>query len=147
MWTYSGDPSATSRDAVRFLVGDTDTADQQSSDEEIAYAIAQSATTRGAAAILAEALVAKYARLTSKSVGDLSINYAQRQEHYAVLAKRLRTDESIRGAIPYCGGISVSDKETVEDDTDRIKPAFRRGMHDHGSGQDGSGSGDTANAT
>ena len=39
-WTYGGAPgttsSATRRDAVRLLVGDTDTTDQQVSDEEIA---------------------------------------------------------------------------------------------------------------
>jgi hypothetical protein len=27
-WSYSGDPSSSSTDAVRFLVGDTDTNDQ-----------------------------------------------------------------------------------------------------------------------
>lgn len=146
-FTYSGNPSASNLDAVRFLVGDTDSADVQAQDAEISWAITQAATTRGAAAVIAEALAAKYARLTSMSVGDLSINYAQRQEQYSALAVKLRSDEATRGAVPFCGGISQSQKESVEEDSDRVRPAFRRGMHDYEGGQDGSGTGDKANAT
>jgi len=44
-WTYGGAPgtttSATRRDAVRLLVGDTDTTDQQITDEEIAFGLSQ----------------------------------------------------------------------------------------------------------
>ena len=40
-WTYSGNPSSTERDAVRFLVGDTDTNDQLLSNEEIDYLVTQ----------------------------------------------------------------------------------------------------------
>ena len=32
---------------------------------------------------------------------------------------------------PYAGGISVSDKETQEEDTDRVVPAFNRTLHTH----------------
>ena len=42
-WTYSGDPSTTSRDAVRYRSGLTDKDDQLVSDEEIAYVLAESA--------------------------------------------------------------------------------------------------------
>jgi hypothetical protein len=31
---------------------------------------------------------------------------------------------------PYAGGISIGDKDSVEDDSDRVAPAFKRGMHD-----------------
>lgn len=146
-WTYGSDPAANDRDAVRFLLGDTDTLDQQVNDAEVSWALTQAAGQRGAAAILAEALAAKYARLTSQGIGDASINYAQRQQHYSALATRLRADEALRGAVPYLGGMSVSDKETSENDEDRVRPAFRRGLHDNSADQDGSGTGDTANAT
>ncbi len=36
-WTYGGDPSANARDAIRFLIGDTDTNDQLLNDAEIAW--------------------------------------------------------------------------------------------------------------
>ncbi|MFA6358710.1 MAG: hypothetical protein WCY09_08665 [Candidatus Omnitrophota bacterium] len=32
--------------------------------------------------------------------------------------------------VPYAGGISISDKDTYESNTDRVKPRFYRGMHD-----------------
>jgi len=38
-WTYSGNPANSSSDAVRFLIGDTDTTDQLISNEEIAYLV------------------------------------------------------------------------------------------------------------
>ena len=31
----------------------------------------------------------------------------------------------------YAGGISIDDKSSVEDDTDRVVPAFSRGVHDY----------------
>jgi len=33
-------------------------------------------------------------------------------------------------AIPYAGGISRSDKTSVETNSDRVEPGFRVGMHD-----------------
>ena len=134
MWTYSGDPSANDRDQVRFLVGDTDTADQQVTDAEIAFALTQHANERLAAALIARAIAAKYARRADKSVGDLSISYSQLQEHYAALATDLESRGGLLAGIPYAGGISKDDAETVEDDTDRVEPMFTIGMHDHPEG-------------
>ena len=33
-------------------------------------------------------------------------------------------------ALPYAGGISIGDKDTVTDNTDRVEPRFRRNQHD-----------------
>ncbi len=142
-WTYGGDPAANTRDEVRFLVGDTDSTDTQVTDAEISWALADASNTTLAAAQIAEAIAAKYARFVSKSVGDLSIQYAQRQQHYAELAARLKAKGSRRGVVPYAGGISQADKETQEDDSDRVQPSFTKGMHD-GDASDG---GNTDNAT
>lgn len=130
-WTYSGNPSASTRDEVRFLVGDTDTADQLAQDEEIAYAVAQEANARAAAARVARAIAAKFARKADKSVGDLRISYKQQYDNYIALADELTRDAAIYGAMPYAGGISESDKDSVEDDSDRVNPSFKRGMHDN----------------
>lgn len=130
-WTYGGDPSANDRDEVRFLVGDTDTSDQLVNDAEIAYAVAEEADNLMAAARIAKAIAAKFARLVDKSVGDLSISYNQRQEAFLNLASELETRSNRSGAAPYAGGISVSDKETVEDNTDRVEPSFKKGMNDN----------------
>jgi hypothetical protein len=130
-WTYGGDPSASDRDEVRFLVGDTDTTEQLVTNEEIAYAILKSSNNQLAAACIANALAAKFARKADKSVGDLSITYSQQAKQFRELAAQLMKDGSISGAMPYASGISVSGKDTVEEDTDRVQPSFRRGQFDY----------------
>lgn len=74
-WTYSGDPSDSDKDAVRFLVGDTDTTDQLISDEEIAYLLVVHNGPGMAAVGAARAIAAHFSRLVnqSRSVGDLSL--------------------------------------------------------------------------
>ena len=130
-WTYSGDPASSDRDEVRFLVGDTDTNDQLVTDEEIAYAVANEGNNYLAAAEICRAIAAKFAKLVDKSVGDLRIAYNQRQQAYKDLMKMLTTRGNRSAATPYAGGISISDKDTVEDNTDRVQPGIKRNLHDH----------------
>jgi hypothetical protein len=92
-WTYSGNPAASNRDAVRFLIGDTDSGDQLVSDEEIAFLLAEENTVRTASARACEAIAARFGRSAdnSRSVGDLSLSesYSQRSASYLSLADRL----------------------------------------------------------
>ena len=127
-WTYSGDPSGSSRDAVRFLVGDTDTNDQQITDEEIAWALTQRSNTYLAAALIAERIAAQYARKVDKSVDSLSISFSQRQEHYLALARQLKRDAT-KGLAPFAGGVSRSDVESRNADSDRVGPDFKRDQY------------------
>lgn len=130
-WTYSGNPAASDKDAVRHLLGDTDERDQQLSDEEIEWEVAQAGTVRSAAANAARSLAGRYSlQPSSKKVGDLAVTYGERAAMMLTLAKSLDADANL-GAIPRAGGISIADKEAVEADTDRVRPAFSRGMHDH----------------
>lgn len=126
-WTYSGDPAASDTAAVRFAIGDTDSTDQLVTDEEIAYLLTGSSVA--AAAIAAcESLAAKFARQVDRSVGNLSLSSSQRSAQFRDLAATLRRRSAYLAA-PYAGGISVADKETQEDDTDRVKPTFIRSNH------------------
>lgn len=127
-WTYSGDPGSTTRDEVRFLVGDTDTSDQQLTDEEIAWLLSEEGSALGAAVLAAEQLAAKFARLASQSTGGISISFGERQTNYAGLASRLR--RRMLGGV-YAGGISIAEKTAEDEDDDRVVPFFKRGMHDH----------------
>lgn len=130
-WSYSGNPSSSNLDKVRFLIGDTDTTDQQLSDEEITSMLADNSDNPYAAAIAcAEGLVSKFSRKVQKSVGDLSISYGETANNYRTLLGDLRRKASIQLCTPYAGGISISDKETDEEDSDLVKPAFTRDMHD-----------------
>jgi len=90
-WSYSGDPGSSTRDEVRFLIQDTDTADQLLSDEEITYVITESGgSIYQAAHDAAYAVASQFSRKAqSKSVGDMSISYADRAKAYFMLANEL----------------------------------------------------------
>lgn len=134
-WTYSNAPATVARDAVRLLVGDTDSTDQLVSDEEITWAVAQGPTTLAAARI-AEVIAGRFSRRADKEVGDLSLRASQKAKAYLVLAQRLQVRANLVAGVPYAGGISVSDKQDQEDDTDRVSGSSV-GMHDNPYSQTG----------
>jgi len=92
-FTYSGDPSTSTRNYVRFLLNDVTSTDALFSDEEITYVITEwSGDAYEAARELAEILIARFARLadsTSKSVGDISVSesYGSKITHYKEMAQ------------------------------------------------------------
>ena len=93
-WTYSGDPSSSDRDKVRFLIGDTDTNNQLLQDAEITFLLNQwNSDAYVAAAHACDALAAKFSAKSdySKSVGDLSIStmYGQQADRYRGLGAQL----------------------------------------------------------
>lgn len=90
-WTYSGNPGSSARDSVRFLVQDTDTTDQLLQDAEVDWCIAQAGSSVYQAAHDASyAIASKFSRMaTSKSVGDMSLSYADRAKAYFQLANEL----------------------------------------------------------
>jgi len=130
-WTYTGNPNDSDKDEVRFLIGDTEFSKQQMTDEEINWAIGEESNTRTAAARLAQSLAMKFGRLVDKSVGDLKLSYSNLYKQYQDLSEMLAGEASSTGVTPYCGGISVSDKNTVEENPDRVQPSIRKGMNDN----------------
>lgn len=89
-WTYV-DPNNNARDKVRFLIGDTDSTEPLLSDEEIAFTISEAGgSVYQGGHDACYAIAAKFSRMAqSKSVGDLSISYADRAAAYAMQAMRL----------------------------------------------------------
>jgi len=86
--TYSGDPSSSDLDAVRFILADTgDTFIL--TDPEIEYLLATNSSPAAAAAEGARTMAAVYGSKADKSVGDLSIRYSDRREHFQTLADTL----------------------------------------------------------
>lgn len=135
-FTYSGRPGSTDLDTVRFLIHDTDEDDQKLQDEELAWLLSSEGSPRAAAIAACSQLATRYASLvTSKSVGGMSISYANRASEYRQLAKELRARAALNIAA-YAGGISKSDKEAVASDPD-YETYFAVGM------QDNSGTGET----
>jgi hypothetical protein len=135
VWTYGGDPSANTKDEVRFLLGDTVQADPQVSDEEIAYLLGKWPDPYTAAAQGAAALSATYSRLIDRTVGTLSISYSQKSQQFAQLAKDLRAQarspEGAAGAAPLTFGIAWAEKDEKDLDTSLVPDVFDQGMHDN----------------
>jgi hypothetical protein len=74
-FTYSGNPGASTRDLVRFLISDTNSADAYFQNEELDYLITIWGNGYTAAIEAVRTLIGREANLssTSKKVGDLSL--------------------------------------------------------------------------
>ncbi len=130
-WTYSGDPSASSREAVRYMIGDTNYSDQLLSDQEIDYQLTQSGSIAIAASDCCLAIAARFARCIDKSVGSLSRTFSQKHQHYLQLSADLSKKGSASPVAPWASGWSRSGKEAVDDNTDRERTFARKGIHDN----------------
>jgi hypothetical protein len=135
-WSYSGDPASSDLDAVRFIIGDTISADPQLSNEEILYLLDREGSVFAAAAAAVRGVIARYARLVDKSVGDLQISYSQRLAAYRALLAQIEEQQAIRTAGLVVGGISRARKRTVENDGDRVAPSFERDQFNRDRSQD-----------
>lgn len=129
MWTYSGDPSASAKDAVRFTIGDTDCRDQILSDKEIEYLLGQYCQSVLQASIrAAEMAMAKYSRMIDESVGSVRLSFSQKSKGFQVMINQLRQRLAIEGITPFAGGISKTQKAQQILDPDRVEPDFTKHM-------------------
>lgn len=126
MWTYSNDPSVSAKDSVRFLVGDTDPNEPLMQDEEIHYLLNRYSSADKTAYYAALAIAAKLSKRADTSAGKVSVSYSQLAQMYRELALELRHNAGT-AALPYAGGIRVSDKQTGTG-IDLTQAAFRREM-------------------
>lgn len=134
MWSYSGDPSYSDTDAVRFEIQDTDRTAPLLQDEELEYALGIEAgdpprTGIGilsASARCCEVLARKFAMQADETVGSLQVTYSKMAETYAAQAKALRI-KAIGSQPPFSGGQSIGGKESLRSDPDRVQPRFFRG--------------------
>lgn len=123
-----GDETGTSEkiSQVRFLIGDTDSSDYAVANENILFALAQNPNIYAAAAMCARAMAAKYASEVDTKFESVSVNYSQKAKAYYDLAKRLERQAKTSGGlgIPLAGGISITERDSVNADSDRIPPSF-----------------------
>lgn len=131
-FTYSSTDISTDLAKVRTLIWDTDSTDALLTDEQVNFFLAQDSNIYKAASNAAKAIAAKYAGNVDKIVDDMSLADSQKYKQYSDLASELLTKSKIHGGGGiYAGGISISDKDSVEDDTDRVLPAFELGQFDY----------------
>lgn len=128
-WTYSGNPGYSPKDQVRFLIGDTDEHDRLLGDQEIEWALSLYNNAPPNAAIrCCETIIAKFSRLADETVGQVKISYSQIAKAYNNMLTTLKARLATEDAGFYAGGISVSDKLTQAQNTDRVKPDFTKHM-------------------
>lgn len=133
MFSYSGDPSTSTLDAIRFYSQDLQEDDPLISDEEINFLIASwshiSENPMFLAAVVCETIAAKFAREISFSADGVSVGASELQEKYERLATSLReqhTQQEISGG-PSAGGMLAG-----EEFDGSIQPlTWAKGMHDN----------------
>lgn len=131
-WSYSGNPEESPKDAVRFLIGDTDENDKLLHDAEIEYLLKKYNNAPLNAAIrCCETIMAKFSRLADEKVGQVSIDYSQKAKGYLAMRDELRRRMMIETSAPYAGGISRLDKQINVANADRVKPDFTKQMMDN----------------
>ena len=125
-FSYSGDPSKSAKDRVRWELGDTLASSAKLSDEEITFAIENENTINAAIARCARVVATQFRQQVNVKVGPLSYDYQKRAENWEAVAASF--DEASAGAdIAVPGGPRT-------DPTKPYDPAkgayFRTGMHD-----------------
>ena len=132
-FSYTGTPSDSDIDAIRFYIQDTVSTDALLSDEEIQFLIDNWLSATGSiiyvASVAAESIASKFAREVSYSADGVSVSGDQLQQKYLTLATSLRDLNKVFGSAdgPSAGGMLFGE---YPDDT--IKPLnFAIGMNDN----------------
>lgn len=131
-WTYEIGQLTTNRlFQLRWLVGDILVKDPQMQDEELSFALSQRSSIYGAACDVCLALAARLSREADSSQGPLRTAYSTRSRAYAQRAAQYEVMAFVRsGGLPYSGGVSLNDYQSMASDPDRIGPQFQIGLDD-----------------
>jgi len=131
-WSYSGNPSSSPLDELRFKIGDTDPAAPIFSDEELEYILTNNGGNMMASCTqCVQAAIAKYGRLKDEVVGGLQAKYQQIYENYQRMWQDIMNGTSIFGANlvnVFAGGLLIDDKLSQYDDTSKIQPKFTKDL-------------------
>lgn len=125
---YSGDPTTSPTDEVRFLSQDTDPAQPFLTDAEVAYLLGQARQHTALAAVYAvESILAKLApQACDQSLGPGSISYSQIFKNFQTVLAQLKARQGVTGVRAYAGGIDRFDKRIREHDPRAVRPNFSK---------------------
>jgi len=127
-WSYSGEPGSSPKDAVRFEIPDRDASAPLLQDAEIEYALAQEGNdVLAAAAHCCEELSRELSLQADTQFGSVKTSYKDAAKNLAARAEELRKRAGGMHA-PFAGGLSQSEKESAESNTDRVASPFRLGQ-------------------
>ena len=115
--------------AVRLLVGDTDSNDPLVQNEEITFALSQAGDNiYNAASWVANIIASKFARLVDTQLdGALSSKYSDLTQKYKALSAQLRQEGQRFSGTSLgiaAGGVSNTAVSSAHQETDRVKPFF-----------------------
>ena len=134
--TFSYDPASPAQlDEIRWLIADTDPVDPLQQDEEILRVLVRQPNTYRAAAFIARQIARQFARQASLDIAtEVRINLSDRAKQYFEQAKDMEREANVGaggggGLGVFVGGLSQAQKEAVESDADRVRPAFTRETH------------------
>ena len=134
-FTYSNDPSTSTRNKVRFLINDVDSTDPLFNDAELDYLISEWVDVYETCRAACETLVARFSRLadsTSKSVGDISVSesYSAKSKQYQDLAHNF-LQRRMRKTPPTMWANADSLLSTNDRMVDDYNTDFFAGIHDN----------------
>lgn len=137
-WSYdetdlSMDTDAGRLNAVRLLIGDTDTNDQLLQDEEITFALSQgSDNIYYGASWACKAIATKFSRKVDTQLdGILEAKYSQAVEKYELMSRTLRQMALKFGGNSlglFAGGLEKTKVDSVRQNGNRVKPSFSQGQ-------------------
>lgn len=123
---------ATDMDKVRLFIGDIDTTDQLLSDETILAMLVDEPHVKLCASQACLFLAAKYGRITSYTIGALTISDAAgRVSNWRALADRLRQEanlDAVTRATIKVGGTTFTQQDRMDSNDDAFPSKFRRGQ-------------------
>lgn len=128
-WSYDVADLATSeKDQIRLEIGDTDDQYQLLQDEEIDYNITVERNFWSAAARSCEQISRIFLRKADVRLGRMmSVTYTKMSQQYLDMAKTLRA-KALGSVPPYVGGMLITDKLTIMEDTSLVAPQFTKTM-------------------
>jgi hypothetical protein len=118
-------------DQARFLVQDTVESTAEFQDEELLWLITNTGSVGQAAVAAARTAFARYAKQVNKTVGDLSIQYAQKAANWKLMLDALEQNAwTLSPTSIYVGGLNPDDKTTDDQDENLVQPQFSTGDRD-----------------
>lgn len=129
--TYSGNPSSSDQDQVRFLLGDTNMSEAKFTDEEVDFLLSTWIDPILAAAEGAQVLSSSATHWISYTADGNSLSLDQMQAKYSLLADQLRAMyRRANRAAPWNAQANRGEFEAYAADESVVRATFGKGMHD-----------------
>lgn len=125
-FTWSSTDLSTALSQVRQTIGDTDTNRPLLTDEQINWRLGQYSQSVAPAAIrCVQDIIGALTRDIDRSNVGMSASRSQKIANYKDLLEQLKSENAALAEM-YVGGTSVSEKETINDNSDYEQAAIKR---------------------